>query len=170
MFSIVKIPTGVKPIKSKYVYKRKHNKDGSVKEFKARLVALGYGQVPGIDVFNTFAPVVKGITVRLILSLAFIFSMHIHQLDVTNAFCYARIEGDVYMEATPDYDLPPGYCFKLKKSLYGLSSPRSWWKLLYKFIKSLNFKSCVLEPCLYYRYYKGELMLLTIYVDDIIIA
>ncbi len=97
--------------------------------------------------------------------------MYVHQLDVTNAFCYADIEGDVYMEAPPDVDLPPGHCFKLKKALYGLrSSPRSWWKHLHKFIKSLHFKPCVLEPCLYHTVYKGERMLLTIYVDDIIIA
>jgi hypothetical protein len=113
---------------------------------------------------------VKGITVRLLLALAFIFNMSIHQLDVSNAFLYADIEGDVYMTPPPDFDLPPGYCMKLDKSLYGLkSSPRSWWRTLDKFIKSLNFKACVLEPCLYYKMYKGERMYLTIYVDDIII-
>jgi hypothetical protein len=171
VMEVVETPDGVKPIKSRYVYKRKYNKDGSVKKYKARLVALGYGQVPGVDVFNTFAPVVKGITVRLLLALALIFSMHVHQLDVTNAFCYANIEGDVYMQPPEDFNLPRGHCFKLRKSLYGLrSSPRSWWKHLNKFIKSLHFQPCVLEPCLYHRYYKGELMLLTIYVDDIIIA
>ena len=54
---------GVKQIKYRYVYKRKYNKDGPVKKYKARLVALGYGDVPGLDVSNTFAPVVKGVTV-----------------------------------------------------------------------------------------------------------
>ena len=153
------------------MYKRKYNKDGSIKRYKARLVALGYGQQPGIDVFNTFAPVVKGITVRLLLALALVHHMHVHQLDVSSAFCYAEIEGDVYMQAPPDYNLPEGLCFRLKRSLYGLrSSPRSWWKHLDKFIKSLHFKPCVLEPCLYSTMYKGKLMLLTIYVDDIIIA
>ena len=97
---VVPTPPGVKPIKSRYVYRRKYNKDGSIKKYKARLVALGYGQVSGVDVFNTFAPVVKSITVRLLLALAFIFNMHIHQLDVSNAFCYADIEGDVYMQPT----------------------------------------------------------------------
>ena len=108
------------------MYKRKYNKDGFIKKYKARFVALGYGQVPGVEVFNTFAPVVKSITVRLLLALAFIFNMHIHQLDVSNAFCYAHIDGDVYMQPTSDYILPRDYCFKLEKSLFGLrSSPRS---------------------------------------------
>ena len=167
---VVEIPPGVKPIKSKYVYKRKYDKRGRLKKYKARLVALGYGQVAGVNVWNTFAPVVKGVTVRLLLALAFIFNMSVHQLDVSNAFLYADIEGDVYMHPTPDFDLPPGYCMKLDKSLYGLkSSPRSWWRTLDKFIKSLHFKACILEPCLYYMLYKGERMYLTIYVDDIII-
>ena len=80
-------------------------KDGSIKKYKAHLVALGYGQVPGVDVFNTFAPVVKSVTIRLLLlALSFIFNMHVPQLDVSNCnLLYARIEGDVYMQPTPDY-------------------------------------------------------------------
>lgn len=171
VFRVERTPNGVKPIKSKYVYKRKLDKMGRLKKHKARLVAMGYGEVPGVNVWNTFAPVVKGVTVRLLLALAFVFGMHVHQLDVTSAFLYADIEGDVYMNPPPDFDLPAGYCLKLLKSLYGLrSSPRSWWKTLNKFIKSLHFKPCVLEPCLYHMVYKGERVFLTIYVDDIIIA
>ena len=98
---------------------------------------------------NTFAPVVKGITVRLLLALALIFSMHVHQLDVSNAFCYADIAGDVHLEPPLDFRLPDGHCVKLRKALYGLrSSPRSWWKHLNKFVKTLQFKPCVLELCL----------------------
>ena len=115
---MVRTPMGVRPIKSRYVYKRKHNKDGSVKKYKARLVALGFGPVPGVDVFNTFAPVVKSITVRLLLAMAFIHNMYVHQLDVSNAFCYADIDGDVYMEPTPDIAIPSGHCFKLLKLLW----------------------------------------------------
>ena len=168
---VVPKPAGVKPIKSRYVYKRKYNKDGSIKKYTARLVALGYGQVPGVDVFNTFAPVFKSTTVRLLLALACIFNMYIHQLDVSNAFCYAHIDGYVYMQPILDYILPRDHCCKLEKSLYGLrSSPRSWWKFLDKYIKSLHFTPCILEPCLYHTIYKGARMYLTIYVDDIVIA
>jgi hypothetical protein len=61
VMDVVETPDGMKPIKSRYFYKRKYHKDGSVKKYKARLGGvLGYGQVPGVDVFNTFAPVVKG--------------------------------------------------------------------------------------------------------------
>ena len=63
VFTVTLIPEGVRPIKAKYVYKRKFTKEGILKKYKARLVALGYGQVDGVDVFNTYAPVVKGVTV-----------------------------------------------------------------------------------------------------------
>jgi hypothetical protein len=171
VMDVCKTPPGVKPLKSKYVYKRKRDKVGKIKKFKARLVIMGCGEEPGPDIPNTFAPVVKSVTVRLLLAIAFLFCMFVHQLDVTNAFCYADVEGDVYMSPTPDFDLPDGYCFKLLKSLYGLrSSPRSWWKNLNSHIKSMGFKQCVLDSCLYYRWQNGELCLITIYVDDILVA
>ena len=96
------------------LFKRKH--DGTVEKYTARIVVLGYGPVSGVDVFNTFAPVVKSVTVRLLLTIVFSMNMHIPQLDVSNAFCYANITGDVYMAPTPDFDLPTGHCL-IKKSL-----------------------------------------------------
>ena len=166
---VTRIPDGVVPLHSKYVYGKKYDKEGEVRRYKARLVAIGCGQQSS-GWANHFAPVVKGVTVRLLIAIAFVMNMVIHQLDVSNAFLYADIEGDVYMKATPDFQLPEGYCFKLKKSLYGLrSSPRSWWKTLDKFIRSMHFKPCVLDPCLYYQYKGDELILLTIYVDDILV-
>ena len=63
---------------------------------------------------------------RLQLALAFTFNMHIHQLNVSKAFCYARIEGDRYIQPTPDYILSDDHCFKMEMSLHELqSSPRS---------------------------------------------
>ena len=60
---VVPTPSGALPIKSRYVYKRKYNKDGTVMKYKARLVALGYDQESSVAVFNTFAPIVKCVTV-----------------------------------------------------------------------------------------------------------
>ena len=107
----------------------KQNKDDSSKNYKAHVVAIGYSQVPGVDIWSTSAPVVvvTSVTVRLLLALTFIFYMHIHQLGVPNAFSYARIEGAVCMQPTLAYQVPPGHCCMLKRSLYGLrSSPQSW--------------------------------------------
>ena len=75
------------------------------------------------------------------------------------------------MGKLPDEEMPDGYCFRLRKALYGLrSSPRNWNKHIDKYIKSLNFKPCVLDTCLYYRWHEWKLTLMLLYVDDIIIA
>ena len=67
---VVPTPPSVRPIMSRYVYKHKYNKDDTVKKYKARLVAHGYVQVSGVDVFNTFAPVVKNVIMQLLLAIA----------------------------------------------------------------------------------------------------
>jgi hypothetical protein len=166
-----RIPEGVKVLKSRYIYKIKRDSRGKVKQFKARLVILGCQQEKGVDVEQTFAPVVKGVTIRLIMALAFTMNMLIHQIDISSAFCYANVEDDVYMKPPPEMKIPEGYCFKLFKSLYGLrASPRNWNKHLDKYIKSLHFTPSILDPCLYYRWKDGKLALILVYVDDILIA
>jgi hypothetical protein len=78
---------------------------------------------------------------------------------------------DVCIRAPEGVTLPPGYCFKLKKALYGLrTSPRQWNKRINKVILSLGFKRCDLDPCLYYANRNGQIMLICVYVDDILIA
>jgi hypothetical protein len=135
---LCKISAGAKLLRSRYVYKIKRDLVGNVKQFKVRLVVLGCQKQKGVDVEQTFAPVVKGVTVRLIMALAFIMNMVIHQIDISSAFCYADLEEDVYMKPPPDVQVPDGWCFKLLKSLYGLrASPRNWNKHIDKYIKSL---------------------------------
>jgi hypothetical protein len=91
------IPEGAKILKSRYIYKIMRNSQGKVKEFKAKsLVVLGCQQEKGVDVEQTFAPVFKGVTIRLIMALlAFLLKILIHQIDIFSAFCYAHIEEDV---------------------------------------------------------------------------
>lgn len=81
----------------KWVYKLKRNSDGSISHYKARLVAKGFHQQFGVDFDETFSPVIKPPTVRIILSLAVQFNWPLKQLDVRNAFLHGHLKETVHM-------------------------------------------------------------------------
>jgi len=168
---VVPTPQGVRLIKSKYVYKLKKDWLGNVTKRKSRLVVQGFLQREGIDYGETYAPVAKAATFRLMLALTKAKKLHLHQLDVDSAFPYADLEEATYMTPPPGMDMDEGYCLKLLKSLYGLKqAPRNWHKLVVEHIKSMGFKQCVLDNCLFVKHIGTEMYLISLYVDDILIA
>ncbi|GKE92616.1 retrovirus-related pol polyprotein from transposon TNT 1-94, partial [Tanacetum coccineum] len=99
---LVDLPPGLKAIKSKRIFKRKLRVDGSIEKFKVRLVAKGFTQREGLDYFETYASVARTINIRILIALASINKLIIHQMDVKTAFLNGELEEEVYMEQPED--------------------------------------------------------------------
>jgi hypothetical protein len=110
-WDLVPLPAGVKPISCKWVYKVKRRSDGSVE--RARLVARGFSQQYGIDYDETFSPVAKMTTVRVLISLATSQSWRLWQMDVKNAFIYYGVS----LHRSPAFSLPCIHTTQMKLNI-----------------------------------------------------
>ncbi|RVW86675.1 Retrovirus-related Pol polyprotein from transposon RE1 [Vitis vinifera] len=151
----------------------KYKTDGSLERHKARLVAKGYTQTYGVDYHETFAPVTKMNTVRILLSLVAHYNWQLLQYDVKNAFLHGDLDEEIYMNIPPGFEGNTGnkVC-KLKKALYGLKqSPRAWFGRFAKVIKESGYKQSQGDHTLFIKHsIAGGVTALIVYVDDIIVV
>jgi hypothetical protein len=119
-------PPATNVVGSKWVFRTKYHLDGSIDRLKAHLVAKGYTQLYGLDFNDTFSPVVRASTVRIVLSIAVSRGWNIRQLDVKNAFLYGLLQEHVYTEQPPSYadSSHPNHVCHLKKAIYGLKQEK----------------------------------------------
>jgi hypothetical protein len=172
-WSVTSLPDGKKTVGCKWVFTVKYNSDGSIERYKARLVAKGFTQTYGIDYLETFAPIAKLNTIKILLSLAANMDWPLHQLDVKNAFLNGYLEEEVYM------DIPPGFenkfgsnVCKLNKSLYGLKkSPRAWFEKFTQSMKKQGYIQGHVDHTLFTKFsHNGKVVVLIVYVDDIVLT
>ena len=166
-------PQGRSIVGCKWVFKVKSpEKEGGQQRFKARLVAKGYSQQKGIDYHETFAPVIKYQSLRLILSIAAQQDMHVHQMDVKTAFLNGELQEEIYMEMPEGLERKgqEGKALRLRKSLYGLKqSPRCWNQKMDSFMRSQKFVRLNTDSAVYTRGEGRSQVILGLYVDDMLI-
>ena len=97
-WEVTKQPYGCKPVGCKWVFEKKFRLDGTIEKYKARLVAKGYIQKEGEDFFDTYSPVARLITIRMLLSLPASHGLIIHQMDVKITFLNGELDEKIYME------------------------------------------------------------------------
>ncbi|KAK1620384.1 hypothetical protein QYE76_025901, partial [Lolium multiflorum] len=158
-------------IGTKWIFKNKQDESGTVIRNKARLVAQGYSQVEGVDFGETFAPVARLESIRILLAFASHHGFKLQQMDVKSAFLNGPLHEEVYVKQPPGFEDPhfPDHVFKLKKALYGLKqAPRAWYEHLKELLEDRGFEVGKIDPTLFTKKVNGELFVCQLYVDDII--
>ncbi|KAG7583636.1 Ribonuclease H-like superfamily [Arabidopsis suecica] len=167
------LPQGKKCVSLKWVFTIKYKSNGDIERYKARLVARGFTQTYGDDYRETFAPVAKQHTVKVVLSLAVNLDWELWQMDVKNAFLQGELEEEVYMTPPPGLEnlVASGKVLRLRKAIYGLKqSPRAWYHKLSSTLKANGFKKSESDHTLFTLQNDQGIVVVLIYVDDLIIS
>ena len=167
-----KIPENRRLIGNKWVFKIK--RDGT---YRARLVALGYSQIPGIDNTDNFAPVVHHVSFRIALAIMRVAKLDSLVMDVESAFLYGDIEEEIFMKSPVGMEeIDPGSspedCYQLKKGIYGLcQAARQFWRTFVDTIKKEPFGFTVspADPCMLFKENNLGICIIIMYVDDMLI-
>jgi len=158
-------------IGTKWIFKNKQDEHGIVVRNKARLVAQGYSQIEGIDFGETYAPVARLESIRILLAYASSHNFKLQQMDVKSAFLNGPLHELVYVKQPPGFEDPdfPNHVYKLNKALYGLKqAPRAWYEHLRELLFDHGFEVGKIDPTLFTKKVNGKLFVCQIYVDDII--
>ncbi|GJX57245.1 retrovirus-related pol polyprotein from transposon TNT 1-94, partial [Tanacetum coccineum] len=169
VWELVPLPISQSVIGTKWVFRNKLDENGIVSRNKARLVAQGYNQQEGIDYDETYAPVARLESIRILLAIACANDFKLYQMDVKSAFLNGFINEEVYVAQPPGFiDFQkPNYVYKLKKALYGLKqAPKAWYDRLKAFLIKHEYSIGMVDNILFTKKSKSHLIIVQIYVDD----
>ena len=178
-YEVIEREESMKVIGCRWVYALKKDEHGKVVRYKARLVAKGYNQEKGIDFDETFAPVMKIRSMRLMFAASTLYDdVELEQLDIKTAFLNATVKETIYVEPAEGMNIDSSrYVLRLKRALYGIKqAPREWNANINEFLISLGFKPCIKDTCIYVkevRFMKFHeiswgLIILGLFVDDMV--
>nr|KYP73785.1 Retrovirus-related Pol polyprotein from transposon TNT 1-94 [Cajanus cajan] len=170
-WELVDPPEGVTPIGVKWIFKTKFNESDNIEKYKARLVAKGYAQRYGVDYMEVFAPVARLDTVRVLLALAAQGAWEVFQLDVISAFLHGELQEEVFVQQLVGF-IKKGkedQIYRFKKALYGLKqAPRAWYSKIEAYFAKEQFERCSSEHTLFTKKDHGNILIVSLYVDDLI--
>uniref|UniRef100_A0AAV1V4J6 Integrase catalytic domain-containing protein n=1 Tax=Peronospora matthiolae TaxID=2874970 RepID=A0AAV1V4J6_9STRA len=172
VFRAAKLPNGQRAIGTKWVFKIKRKADGSIEKYKARLVAKGFRQKYGIDYTETFSPVVKYVTLRMVIAITKHFGWPLDQLDVVTAFLLGVMKEKVFCAVPEGVKMEGDFdCLEMIKAIYGLKqASRVWNETFDEFIRSIGFQASGFDPCLYIMTSEGHCVFVLVYVDDVLVT
>lgn len=176
-WELVPRPMSSNVISSRWVFAQKYELMSSGApsvRYKARLVARGFLQIEGADYSETYAPVVKFTSIRMILSAVAVRDLHLHQMDVKTAFLNGDLHETVYMEQPIGYvkEGAEHLVCRLRKAIYGLKqAPRQWHAKIYSFlVHDMGLMPNEADECVYVGELLGSPVIVALYVDDLLIA
>ena len=173
---VVQTPASIKPVGNKWVFVRKRNENNDIIRYKARLVAQGFSQRPGIDYEETYSPVMDAITFRFLISLAVSEELDMRLMDVITAYLYGSIDSDIHMKIPEGFKLPEAVStkprsmlsIKLQRSLYGLKqSGRMWYNRLSEYLLKEGYVNNPICPCVFIKKSETGFAIIVVYVDDL---
>ncbi|GKB92887.1 retrovirus-related pol polyprotein from transposon TNT 1-94, partial [Tanacetum coccineum] len=172
-WELVDLPPGCKPLGYKWIFKKKMKADGTVDKYKARVVIQGFRQREGLDYFDTYSPVTRITSIRMIIAIAALRNLEIHQMDVKTAFLNGDLEEEIYMNQPEGFIAPgqEGKVCRLVKSLYGLKqAPKQWHQKFDHTMLESGFKINECDKCVYVKDTSAGYVILCLYVDDMLIV
>ena len=171
-WELVDRPTHKKTIGVKWVYRTKLNPDGSVNKHKARLVVKGYAQMFDVDFSETFTPIARLDTIRMLLALAAEKGWKIYQLDVKSAFLNGYLEEEIFVEQLEGFVVKgkEDKVYQLKKALYGLKqAPGAWYNMINTHLLGLGFKKSQSESTFYIRKINAGILIISLCIDNLLV-
>ncbi|CDR39882.1 hypothetical protein NBRC10512_000405 [Rhodotorula toruloides] len=165
------VPQDAKILGCRFVYRRKKDEHGRVTGHKVCLVAQGFSQRPGVEFRDTFAPVAKFTSIRVLLALSARHKMLIHQADIDKAYLHGSLDKELYMRIPEGIDGGEysGKVLKLDRALYGLKQAgRVWNHRIDRTLRRLGYRRTVSDTCIYSRQAGGVYHYIALYVDDLL--